>query len=278
LLIQAILKLMNMNHKFCTKIALVLLGASPIFWNSNPAQALTLSLDNTTFTNKFTGSGYLVNNAARSSTIDDTAVATGTQLTYNTGSGGGFGNRFSNNGDTFLLLGATNTSQTINGGSGTNSNKGQSEQNTIAQSPTFTLSQFDINNDLIVSFDWAFYGTQNSSGSIVDDFKVTIENDNYSATVLPSMTNFGQGTFSGTVDLAGLQSNSNYRLLVTLNEDAGALTGNSAAGFDNIALAPTGTAVPFEFSPSLGLLLMGGLFGGHTYFKRRKLAANAKFD
>ena len=238
---------MNINRKLYTKIALVLLGFSHIFWNSNPANALTgsLSLSNEDFT--ISGSG--INNAPGNSTIDNTAPPNG------------FGNHFDDSG-TFLLLGATDPNVGISSSPG--------NANSSGISPTFDITNQNKSLGLNLAFDWAFQGD-----STIDSFQVLIANSDLSQLVTAfSQNTYGSGTFTGTVDISSLAPGTDYSVYVTLNEAIA--NGNSAAGFDNIAISAV--AVPFEFSPGLGLLMMGGLFGGSTYLKKRKLAANVNFD
>ena len=240
---------MNINRNFCTKIALVLLGFSPIFWNTDPAHAVTgsLNLDNEDFT-FISGQDNGVNNAAGNSNIDETATPQG------------FGNHFSDS-DTFLLLGATDPSSNIS--------SSPASQNVTAFSEQFEIDSRDIQEGVVVEFDWAFQGTDDES----DSFVVRIINSSESdiATVITE-NSYGQGSYSGIVDVSDFSGGSDYSLFVTLNE--GAFDGkNSAAGFNNISVS-----VPFEFSPGLGLLMMGGLFGGSTYLKRRKLASKIALD
>jgi hypothetical protein len=249
---------MNINYKFCTKIALILLGASPLFWNSNPAHAISgnLALDNGSFLIAPSNTG--VTTAPGSSNIDNSTTIPS------------FGDKFSDSG-TFLLLGTNNPAgSTIQGSGGVNSS---------GTSPTFELTSSNISRGLDLSFDWAFQGNSGTGGpnnvygtTNADSFRVFIANPDLDETVLAfQQSAYGSGSFNDTVDISSLTPGNDYSVYVSLTEAAG--LGNSAAGFDNI-----GVGVPFEFSPSLGLLMMGGLFGGHTYLKRRKLAANAKFD
>ena len=238
---------MNINRKLYTKIALVLLGFSPIFWNSNPAQAVTgnLNLDNEDFT--FTPGGAGVNNAPGNSAIDNSATIN-------------FGDHFDDSG-TFLLLGTSDA--TGSAGSGNPS------QNTVSLSQQFDITSSNHASGLYVSFDWAFNGTDDTNDSFV--VKISDQDENNILDIM-TQSSYGSGTFNQKVDVSSLAVGTDYNLLVILNEQASDGR-NSAAGFDNISVA-----VPFEFSPGLGLLMMGGLFGGSTYLKKRKLAANVNFD
>ena len=249
---------MNINRKLCTKIALVLLGFSPILWNTNSAQAVTgsLNIDNEDFT---VIQNFGVNNAPGNSTIDNTATTSN-----------GFGDHFSDaDSNTFLLLGASDPNSTINAGT----NNAQEGANSLALSTNFEIDETNRTNGLDVSFDWAFQGTND----IFDEFVVAIANSDFSEfQTLIEQDTYGSGTVNQSFDVSGLAAGTDYSLYVAVNEADN--FGNSAAGFDNITVAPTSVGVPFEFSPSLGLLMMGGLFGGHAYLKRRRSAANVNFD
>ena len=245
---------MNINHKFfCTKIALALLGFSPVFWNSNPAHAVTgsLNLNNENFTIE-AGSGLV--NAPGSSTINTTATPDG------------FGNHFSSSdGNTFLLLGGNNPNVTIPSTGG--------NTNTSAYSEIFTITNDNIaSGSLNFTFDWAFQGDAAAVGN--DSFEIFIADSGFNNfTSVFRQDSYGQGSSStASADISGFTAG-DYVFYVTLNERIG--NGNSAAGFDLISVS---ASVPFEFSPSLGLLMMAGLFGGHAYLKRRKLVANVKLD
>ncbi len=243
---------MNINRKCCTKIALILLGFSPLFWNSNPAHALTgsLNLNNENFTSD---GGPLDIDAPGTSTINTTSTPNG------------FGGHFSSTGgDTFLLLGGNDATKTIP--------NTRENANSYAYSEVFTLTAGNIASDsLKFTFDWAFQGNVEALGS--DSFEVFIYDSALTTpTSIFKQTTFGQAyAQEETVDISGFAPG-DYVFYVTLNENTG--NGNTAAGFDNISVA----AVPFEFSPGLGLLIVGGLFGGHTYLKRRKLATNVKLN
>ena len=228
--------MIEFNYKLYSKVILFLLGVSPLVWNANPASAITdsLEIDNTSFTVDTIGD----NAASGDLAIDNTE----------------FGDIFAD-GDTFLLLGATSA----------NANIAASSPNVNA---TATFANFEISSDnvsdgsLNFSFDWAFAGDNDA----LDNFFVGIGPTGGSVTnFVTFQASYGSGTFDQSIDISGLTPG-NYDLVVSLTESTG--PGNSAAGFDNIAIS----SVPFEFSPALGLFLVGGLFGGSSYLKRKKAA------
>lgn len=112
--------------------------------------------------------------------------------------------------------------------------------------------------------------TNDLGGTLV--FNVTDINNNTSTlsqAILPSATDFDDNliprneffrfaNFTGDADLTKASS---IKLSST----------NTTAGLDmSFALVATSAAVPFEFSPSMGLVFFGGLFGIHRLKKRLK--------
>ena len=101
------------------------------------------------------------------------------------------------------------------------------------------------------TFDWAY---NSSDGPGFDSFSILL---NGAATQLAD-TNGATGTESFTVnpgDTFGFQ-------IATTDNGLG-------PGIVTIS-APTTTSVPFEFSPALGLLAVGGLFGGSSLYRKQK--------
>jgi hypothetical protein len=253
------------------KSSLFLLAASSILLTGLPAQALVFSPDTTDFTIT-TGKG--TNNA--SSTIN-----------INTNSpSNGFGSFFTSN---FLLLGADPQASNFEnrGITGSNSvNDGFIGGNTSAESTSFTLDNATLAVDagLKVEFDWAFQGDA-TAGTDNFDIKLIrgIEGDeNYLAVDnlflrnAPSGYGSGRGEFtitSSNLTSTGFTVGDEVRLQIALNENLGN-SKSSAAGYDNISA----TTVPFEFSPTTGLLMVGGFFGLTYLKKRRQVSLAADFD
>lgn len=82
--------------------------------------------------------------------------------------------------------------------------------------------------------------------------------------------------FSVTANTNGSQTLSNV-IQITSNAPVGIVNYDlftNSGSFSNTVLGPstTATSVPFEFSPSLGLLLMGSVFGISRYVKSRKIS------
>ncbi len=249
--------MIDINSKLYSKMAILLLGIASITWNANPAKAIsgTSSLDNEDFTIDTVG----INNAPGNSIIDDTNTPTG------------FGFQFDNAG-TFLLLGATDTGSLINGSP---TNSGQNNVNVTATSAPFEITASNISDGFLnFNFDWSFQGTND----VFDSFFIGIAptgtgSSNIIFPLLVNQSSYGFGTVDTDYDISGLSAG-DYDLIVSLTESTGA--GNSAAAFDNISISevpPDPTPVPFEASPTLGLLIVGGLFGGSSYLKRRQSAA-----
>ena len=252
--------MIEINTKNYSKIVLLSLGFSSVIWNANPANAIigTEVLDNTNFTIDTVG----INNAAGNSTIDNTATPNG------------FGSQFDdNNGNSFLLLGATDTNSTIDG---IPTNSVQDNVNVTATSVPFNISSDNISDGALnFGFDWSFQGTNEA----LDSFFIGIAptgtgSSNIIFPLLVNQTSYGSGTFNSNYDVSGLSAG-NYDLIVSLTESTG--TGNSAAGFDNFAISEPPNDVPFGVSPNSGLLILSVLFGGSSYLKRRKSAAKIEF-
>ena len=178
----------------------------------------------------------------------------------------GFGFAFS---DPFLLLGAAPTDTDIPGDSLNNANS-------VATSSTFFLSPSNLSNGTRIKFNWAFQGnsTGDSLFSDEDNFSIVLLNTGapQAASIFSrEADDFGSGSESIFIDSTsgtGLTSGV-YRLRITLNENDDIFGNSTAAGFNQISV----TAVPFEFSPAMGLLAVGGLFGGSSILKRRKAAS-----
>jgi hypothetical protein len=265
----------QLKYKINSQVALFLLGAFSLVGNANPAGAVTgsITINNTDFTIAPNTLG--LNNAPHDSVIDNSTASIGAN---SPNYGGGFGNQFNTTGDTFLLLGATNTDKRINEGtttSGTNDgNRLQNNTNVTATFASFTVDADDLSQGLAFSFDYAFRGvTTTGFDSFAIGIAPTGEGPSSPDFVLfTGNSTYSSGTYSNTVDFTDLGlSPGQYDFIVTLTEAT--TTGNSAVGFDNFVLTDV---VPFDFSPSLGLLLVG-VFGGASYLKRKKaISINVK--
>ncbi len=178
----------------------------------------------------------------------------------------GFDDAFNNTGD-LLLFGA-------NPGSSATSfiNTFPGDSNSFAQtSSTFTIRSVDVDGRIAVGFNFAFSG---DSGNALDAFVVQlISQDDGQITNVGEPTtapNFGSGSafiFLDNTDIDITGESEEFNLRITLSEN-GSDSASVAAGFNQITV----TAVPFEFSPALGLLAVGGFFGGSSVLKRRKAA------
>ena len=244
------------------KISLLLLGLFAVAYNAKPANAFSspFSIDNEQFT--VSPSTLGINNASANSTINTTANPDG------------FGSQFDFTDDpsnTFLLLGATSTSDTINSGT----NAPLSNVNSDATSASFTLDAGNIDAGLNIQFDWSFQGTNDSR----DSFFVGIQpvgDDGRNLVDVVNELNYGGGSVDQDIDLASFGlTPGDYEMKIFLTESNIGF-GNSAAGFDNIFVSqvtpPTSpTSVPFGVSPNMGFFILGGLYAGSSYLKRRKM-------
>ncbi|MEO0837157.1 MAG: hypothetical protein AAFY16_14595, partial [Cyanobacteria bacterium J06642_3] len=141
----------------------------------------------------------------------------------------------------------------------------------IWTSPVIDISSF---SDVSFSLDFSEFGVFEETGGngaldfvdvefIIDGTTTVIANQNGFA----GDTNFEQHTLLGdfdsqTISQTGLAGN-NLQLVVNIQNWAG----NELTVFDNVLVE----AVPWEFSPNLGLLILGGIFS--THHLRRKLQA-----
>ena len=134
---------------------------------------------------------------------------------------------------------------------------------------TITFTAFEVANLISLTFDYAFNGTLGGGNdqvqvSLTDgmtDFLLTGINLN---TILPNTLRPGIFVQGGNLLPGTLLANTPYLISLSLIEGIGG--GNSAFGFDNLAV----TVVPFEFSPALGVLGLAGLFGANQF--RKKIA------
>jgi hypothetical protein len=187
----------------------------------------------------------------------------------------GFGSFFDNDPNTiddFVLLGAQETDSNIS----SDSYRGILNLSSTALSNSFTLSTQQVSDEITVNFDWIFQG--NSTGTItsippnvdVDTFTFTLVGlgslSNVEQTLVTRLnSNYGsQRGESFTINANVLQAG-DYALLAELVESPDSALHSSAAGIDNVSIS----AVPFNFSPTLGLVITGG-FWRFLDWQRRK--------
>ena len=238
-------------------IGALLAAGSAVLAFAPSASALDVSFSPDQFSN-FEGLVDDVTNPLAPNTIN-TNTATDVD-----GNRDGFNNFFN---DPFLLLGANPGDTGIFSDSLT-------DDDSTAFSPTFSIADGNITGRISVSYNFAFFGNSAGSGFDDDDFSIFLQNTTTFANVFVDgleAPNFASGTRSVLLDSSDFAavgaSAGDYRLLIALNEN-GFNTNSTAVGFNEISV----TAVPFEFSPALGLLAVGGLFGGSSVLKRRKAA------
>ncbi|BAU63918.1 hypothetical protein STA3757_12870 [Stanieria sp. NIES-3757] len=257
---------MNTSKIVIQKSCLFALAASSFLLAEMPAKAINLSLDSSAF-NITQGIGS--NSTVTTSDINVKSPPDG----FGNGTTGFFA-------DPFLLLGANPSNTSITTDSLRNNNS-------EAESYSFSISQTDITNGIKLNFAWAFQGNATGAAGDKDNFNIFLENIDTSDrfTVFtqslnrtgtsPNFVTTGYGSndqqtaFADTIDMTP----GDYRVLITLNENTN--TRSSAAGFDNFVVS---NAVPFEFSPSQGLFLVGGFWGLSNLIKRRKQLADSSKD
>ena len=244
------------------KITLLLLGLFAVAVNAKSANAFSspFSIDNEQFT--VNPSTYGINNASANSFINTTANPNGFEGQFDFAS---------DPGNTFLLLGATNVSQSING----ITNNSLDKVNSDATSTPFSIDAGNINAGLNIQFDWSFQGTNDAR----DSFYVGIQPVGNSSNVVDviDVLNYGSGSVDQNVNLAGLGlTPGDYEMTIALTE-SNIGSGNSAAGFDNVFVSevappPPATPVPFGAAPNTGIFILGSLYAGSSYLKRRKMS------
>ncbi len=224
--------------KLCT-------AATAWFLLATPSHAISSSFSNDDFSVSGLNDGVVDNDATSGGNINSGTIPND-----------GFGGFFTQD---YLLLGADDSNANI-GSSDTNGNS------VAISNSTFTVSSLTENVTLL--FDWAFQG--NNATSTDDEFSLGIIQGNnvpsYKQFFKVESPSFGSN-LGETITLNGFTPGE-YNVLIQLNEAGGVSPLNSAAGFDNITV--TTGAVPFEFSPSLGLFLMAGIFGFSRSLKSRK--------
>ena len=241
---------MNSSITKIKNLGVLFTAASTLFICSQPAKAVIANLSPSDFSLSAETPSGEVNAVGANNAIDQASPING------------FGNVFSEN---FLLLGGTTTATDI-------LDDGVNSVNSTAQSSSFPLTTADLSDNLTIDFQWAFNG--NSAGIEFvdqDNFSILLRKSDLSQEAFvfarAAAGGYGSGTASRTINTSGLTAG-NYFLQITLNENSGN-DNSSAAGFNQISV-DTVSSVPFEFSPSVGLIMMGGIFVFARYAKSRK--------
>ena len=119
----------------------------------------------------------------------------------------------------------------------------------------------------------AYVWNYNSNGSLnrsVQNITVDTSIDGVNFNNLLGTTTLSQGTGNAispdTLNLSNVTARY-IRFNIQSNYGSPSYSGLSEVQFNDV---PQSASVPFEFSPSLGLVLMGGLFGVSRYTKSRK--------
>jgi hypothetical protein len=231
-------------------------AVSSVLMAGSPAQALSITLGSTNFTGT---EGTVDNNTSTASNINVSAP--------NNGFGNGTTGFFSTN---FLLLGALGSDSSIP----LDSRRGG---NSTAVSSTFYIDPSQLASDLTISFQWAFRGNSLGGSGDNDNFNVFLLTPDFQQIELlarqVSSSGYGSNlTQSATVAL-NLLTAGDYFIGITLNENSDFFNRSSAAGFNNFVITadelPPGDPVPFDFSATPGLLILGGMFG-ISYLRKRQ--------
>jgi hypothetical protein len=227
-------------------------ATASFLFSATSVQAINLSLNPSDFT---VNKGIGTNSASATSALNTNPFSNGS----------GFENHFSSD---FLILGANPNSPNYDTDIRTDSLR---DENSRAISTTFTISPSDVTQDTQISFKWAFNGNAPGGSGTQDNFQLYLVN----ATSGANNNFFSQDRSNVSYSKENLQTvtipansfaSGNYFLRVNVNENDDPDNKSSAAGFSNFQVQ----TVPFEFSPSQGLLLVGGIWGLSSFLKRKK--------
>jgi hypothetical protein len=182
--------------------------------------------------------------------------------------GNGFGGLFTEN---FLLVGARVIDSTIPTDFRDNANS------VAITSQLVNLTAGDIASGIGLSFRFGYNGnsTGNAGASDGDNFTIALSNTLGGSEGLGRFIGVTASNYAITNSISTILTPiitlkpGDYQLIITVNENADLLGGRStAAGFNNIQIAP----VPFEFSPALGLGVLGLGFAATQLKKAQKTA------
>jgi hypothetical protein len=173
----------------------------------------------------------------------------------------GFNNFFN---DDFLLLGAQSNDSNI---------ALDSHRFGLSSATSNSFQLFTQNNqDVVLEFDWIFQGNADDFlGLNTEYFSLALVNVDTSSIKLDLLlaTEYSSGSYSNVIESGDVPAG-NYTITANLLESADLginplnpleslpLYGrSSAAGLGNVSIA----TVPFEFSPTLGIFLVGTIWG-----------------
>jgi hypothetical protein len=199
------------------------------------------------------------------STTPGTANAsfnTGTLST--TATPNGFSGVFSSN---YTVIGATSAQNISASAGGTSARTSIAATNTGTQPITINATEAALKQ--LITFNWAFQG---NASTTADSVNIYLENENstdfytFSNYKISNAGGYGSGSEVLVVPQGALTPDgSNYLVRFELVEAGGGLAQNSAFAFNNLTVE---TGVPFEFTPSLGIVSVAGLWGGSILLKK----------
>ena len=219
---------------------------------SYPALSADLTLDGAADFTNHTGDSQYVGTASYTDKLNTNG--TGTPGGLHTG----FESFFTSTNGSFGRLGTTTNS--------TQSTFTSGITRRVSTPFRFSASALEVlNSTQSVKFDYAFDGTAATVGNTsADPLIVYIAPSGNPTTpvgitplqlTINTYTNPGGARDAGfTVDSSVLNSLTDY--VVTFELEEGFLGGDSAAGFDNVRIS-NASAVPFEFSPGIGIFALG---------------------
>jgi hypothetical protein len=234
---------------------------------SGNADAAVISLTNANFLDPVNNAGVVDTNALPGGVLNTSfgpAPAPNAAINPN-----GFVSFFTT---PFVSLGSLGTTTIRNSTAGSNS---------LAQSlVAINLSAAEAALPVQVTYDFAFAGNSSVPGT-PDNFRILFV-DAGGTNVGPIQNLVGSTSFiqTGLGTLFNIPANTftagtDYFLQLVLNENIDGTVNNTAAGFNNVSIT---TNVPFEFSPALGVLALGGLFGASQLRKQAKRKQAIKID
>ncbi len=152
--------------------------------------------------------------------------------------------------------------------------------NEAARNVTFS-SDTDVRSDFFITWDgnYGAGGIDLTDGGTQNFFILDITSNDLGGTLVFDVTDINGGTRTMSQSFIAGQTGNKFFSFASAT-GGGDLTKassiklsstNTIAGLDmSFALVDTVAAVPFEFSPSMGLVFFGGLFGVHRLKKRLK--------
>ncbi len=192
----------------------------------------------------------------------------GTSTLINTSTGvDGYNNFFTTQ---FSTLGGT-ASRTIT--NPLSIETGTTSADTSANRSALAITAGEVGLAHKISFNWAFKGSATAADTVTVSIVDSVSTVYFSQVFATAPGGYGNGLSTGTgvVYASGIAAGIDYYVQFDLNEQSG--NGNSAFAFNNLTVE---TGVPFEFTPSLGIVSVAGVWGGLTLLKKLRQKSSGK--